>query len=80
MLQDVRVADAVRSGDRTGDDRRYLGRLVRANRSGLTSIVDAAPSNVGTHLKELESDGAHIPSSPHRAGRGFHYVWARESR
>ena len=63
-----------------GVARSYAQHRGRISTTELASIVDAAPSNVGTHLKELESEGVLIPSSPTRAGRGFHYVWAEESR
>ena len=65
---------------RGGVARSYAQHRGRISTTELASIVDAAPSNVGTHLKELESDGVLIPSSPTRAGRGFHYIWAEASR
>ncbi len=65
---------------RGGVARSYAQHRGRISTTELASIVDASPSNVGAHLKELESDGALIPSSPTRAGRRFHYVWAEASR
>ncbi|MBB1494939.1 winged helix-turn-helix domain-containing protein [Propioniciclava sp. MC1595] len=54
---------------------RYARARGRISTTELGALVEASPSNVGTILKELESDGLLTPSSHSRIGRGFHYRW-----
>ncbi|MDO5678316.1 MAG: winged helix-turn-helix transcriptional regulator [Propionibacteriaceae bacterium] len=56
----------------------YAEHRGRISTTELASIVGASPSNVGSQLKELEAEGVLVPSSPSRAGRGFHYRWDGE--
>lgn len=60
--------------------RSYVSHRGRISSTELGSLTRAAPTNVGSTLKQLENEGFVSASWPSRRGKGFHYVRTQARR